>query len=159
MLSFPQLIPYLTSFATIGIIWVNHHTMLHEVHHVERGTLILNLLLLLVVSFIPYPTAVLGRYGPLRSSAVLYGAALTILGATYTLLWRHIAAHKLSRDCEDPGQLRAKTYRNLIGTLGYPAGTVIAFFSPKTAVIIYLALAVFYFLPGGTPPRPADNAI
>ena len=55
----PQLIPYITSFATIGIIWLNHHTMFHEVEHVERGTLILNLLLLLVVSFIPYPTAVL----------------------------------------------------------------------------------------------------
>jgi len=65
----PQLVPYVTSFATIGIIWLNHHTMFHEVEHVERGTLILNLLLLLVVSFIPYPTAVLGRYGALPTSA------------------------------------------------------------------------------------------
>jgi len=146
----PQVIPYVTSFATIGIIWLNHHTMFHEVEHVERGTLILNLLLLLVVSFIPYPTAVLGRYGPLRSSAVLYGAALSMLGACYTLLWRHIARRKLSRDREDPHTLRAKTYRNLIGAFAYPAGTVIAFFSPKTAVAIFLALALFYFLPEST---------
>lgn len=143
----PQLIPYLTSFATIGIIWLNHHIMFHEVDHVERGTLTLNLLLLLVVSFIPYPTAVLGRYGPLRSSAVLYGAALTLLGLTYTILWRHIASHRLSRDCDDTEKLRTKTYRNLIGSFGYPVGTLIAFASPKTAVIIYLTLALFYFLP------------
>jgi uncharacterized membrane protein len=148
----PEVIPYITTFATIGIIWLNHHIMFHEVEYVERGTLILNLLLLLVVSFIPYPTAVLGRYGPLRSSAVLYGATLSMLGASYTLLGRHIARRKLSRDREDHRKVRAKTYRNLIGTLIYPAGTIIAFFSPKTAVVIFLALALFYFLPESTGP-------
>ena len=98
----PQLLPYVTSFATIGIIWLNHHAMFHEVDRVERGTLILSLLLLLVVSFIPYPTAVLGRYGPLRSCAVLYGMTLTLLGASYTLLWCHIVRRRLSKVCNDP---------------------------------------------------------
>jgi uncharacterized membrane protein len=143
----PQLIPYITSFATIGIIWLNHHTMFHEVDHVEHGTLMLNLLLLLVVSFIPYPTAVLGRYGPLRSSAVLYGAVLTLLGLVYTILWRHIANRCLNKSSRDAARLRAKTLRNLLGAFGYPAGTVIAFFSPMTAILIYLALALYYLLP------------
>ena len=58
-----QLIPYVTSFATIGIIWLNHHAMFHSVERVEHTTLTLNLLLLLVVAFTPYPTAVLSRYG------------------------------------------------------------------------------------------------
>ena len=143
----PQLIPYSTSFATIGIIWLNHHAMFHEVDHVERGTLILSLVLLLVVAFIPYPTAVLGRYGPLRSSTVLYGMTLTLLGGTYTLLWRHVVRRRLSSVCNEPKALRATTRRNLIGTFGYPLGTAIAFASPRTAVLIYLALAMFYFLP------------
>ena len=144
----PQLIPYTTSFATIGIIWLNHHAMFHEVDHVDHGTLVLSLLLLLVVSFIPYPTAVLGRYGPLRSSTVLYGMTLTLLGGTYSLLWRHIVRHRLSKVCNQPRALKAKTRRNLVATFGYPSGTAIAFASPKTAVLIYLALAMFYFLPG-----------
>ena len=55
--SLPQLVPYVTSFATIGIIWLNHHAMFHGVERVEHTTLTLNLLLLLVVAFIPYPTA------------------------------------------------------------------------------------------------------
>lgn len=143
----PQLIPYVTSFATIGIIWLNHHAMFHEVDHVEHGTLILSLLLLLVVSFIPYPTAVLGRYGPLRSSTVLYGLTLTLLGGTYTLLWRHIVRRKLTKVSKETRALQAKTRRNLIGTFGYPLGTAIAFGSPKTAMVIYLTLAMFYFVP------------
>jgi len=143
----PQLLPYVTSFATIGIIWLNHHAMFHEVEHVERGTLILNLLLLLVVAFIPYPTAVLGRYGPLRSSAVLYGIVLTLLGIAYTLLWQHIVRRKLSALRHGAQELPARTRRNLIGALGYPIGTAISFASPKTALLIYFALAMFYFLP------------
>lgn len=143
----PQLLPYVTSFATIGIIWLNHHTMFHEVHHVERKTLTLNLLLLMVVSFIPYPTAVMGRYGPLLSSAVLYGVVLTLLGITYNILWRHILRHKLSSNSDDHRKLRWRTQRNFVGTFGYPLGTGIAFISPKTAGLIYLALALFYLLP------------
>jgi len=143
----PQLIPYVTSFATIGIIWLNHHNMFHEVDHVERGTLVLNLLLLLVVSFIPYPTAVLGRYGALTSSAVLYGLVLTLLGIAYTILWHHIARRRLNKSAEDAMKRRSRTLRNLVGTLGYPIATAIAFVSPKTAVLIYFALAIFYFVP------------
>jgi uncharacterized membrane protein len=69
--SIPMLVPYVTSFATIGIIWLNHHAMFHEVEEVSHTTLTLNLLLLLVVAFIPYPTGVIGRYGALRSAVVL----------------------------------------------------------------------------------------
>lgn len=144
---FPQAIPYVTSFATIGIIWLNHHHMFHDVHHVERGTLTLNLLLLMVVSFIPYPTAVLGRYGTLPSSAVLYGVTLTCLGITYSVLWRHIVRRKLSTNSDDTENLRWRSLRNIVGTLGYPLGTAVAFVSPKIAVLIYLALALFYFFP------------
>ena len=74
--SLSQLLPYITSFATIGIIWLNHHSMFHFVQRVDHATLTLNLLLLLVVAFIPYPTAVRSRYGALASSTFLYGSVL-----------------------------------------------------------------------------------
>lgn len=64
----PQLIPDVTSFATIGIIWLNHHSMFNEVKKVQHTTLTLNLLLLLVVAFIPCPTGVIAKHGALRSA-------------------------------------------------------------------------------------------
>jgi uncharacterized membrane protein len=67
--------------------------MFHELHHVERGTLTLNLLLLMVVSFIPYPIALLGRCGPLPASAV-YGVVLTPPGDRL----QHILASHLERN-------------------------------------------------------------
>jgi uncharacterized membrane protein len=144
-----QLVPYVTSFATIGIIWLNHHAMFDSVERVEHKTLMLNLLLLLVVTFIPYPTAVLSRYGALPSSAFLYGCTLTVLGVAYSLLWMHIARRGLSSVRMDPEQARTRFRRNLVGAFAYPAATVAALRFPRLSVIIYFMVAVFYLVPAG----------
>jgi uncharacterized membrane protein len=144
-----QLVPYVTSFATIGIIWLNHHAMFDSVERVEHRTLMLNLLLLLVVTFIPYPTAVLSRYGALPSSTFLYGCTLTALGFTYSLLWRHISSKGLTSIRTDAKQVRTRFRRNLVGAVAYPAATVTALRFPRVSVIIYFMVAVFYLVPAG----------
>ena len=144
-----QLVPYLTSFATIGIIWLNHHAMFAPVERVEDRTLMLNLLLLLVVTFIPYPTAVLSRYGALPSSAFLYGCTLTALSLTYSVLWGHIARKGLSSVRRNPKQARTRFRRNLVGALAYPPATVTALRFPRVSVMIYFIVAVFYLIPAG----------
>jgi uncharacterized membrane protein len=148
----PQLIPYVTSFATIGIIWLNHHAMFHEVERVDHATLTLNLLLLLVVAFIPYPTGVIGRYGALRSGVVLYGATFTAAGLAFSALWFEIRRKRLSRERDD-ARIRSMTVRNLIGPVVYPLATALAFLAPKTSLGIFFGLAAFYFLPGLQPRR------
>jgi uncharacterized membrane protein len=145
--SLPQLVPYVTSFATIGIIWLNHHAMFQGVERVEHTTLSLNLLLLLVVAFIPYPTAVLSRYGALPASAFLYGAVLTLLGITYSALWLHIVRRKLSTSATDQADARHKVRRSLTGPLVYSVATLIALRYPKVSVLIYFLLAAFYLIP------------
>jgi len=144
-----QLVPYLTSFATIGIIWLNHHAMFAPVERVEDRTLMLNLLLLLVVTFIPYPTAVLSRYGALPSSAFLYGCTLTALSLTYSVLWGHISGKGLSSVRRNPKQARTRFRRNLVGALAYPAAAVTALRFPRVSVMIYFIVAVFYLIPAG----------
>jgi uncharacterized membrane protein len=142
-----QLVPYVTSFATIGIIWLNHHAMFHSVERVEHTTLTLNLLLLLVVTFIPYPTAVLNRYGAMPSSAFLYGCTLTALGFAYSLLWLHIARSGLSSVRTDSNQARKRFRRNLAGSVTYPAATLMALFYPRVSSVIYFLVALYYFIP------------
>jgi uncharacterized membrane protein len=152
----PQLVPYVTSFATIGIIWLNHHSMFHEVQKVKHTTLTLNLLLLLVVAFIPYPTSVVGRYGALRSAVVLYGATFTAAGLAFSALWLDIRRNRLSRESEDGAQIRSTTIRNLIGPVIYPMATGLAFVAPKASLGIFFGLAAFYFLPA--LPRRNDGS-
>jgi uncharacterized membrane protein len=145
--SLSQLVPYVTSFATIGIIWLNHHAMFHSVRRVEHTTLTLNLLLLLVITFIPYPTAVLSRYGALPSSAFLYGSTLTALGIAYSLLSMHIARRGLSSGTSDPRQARRKFRRNLAGSVTYPAAALLALRFPRVSIAIYFLIAAYYFIP------------
>jgi uncharacterized membrane protein len=147
----PQLVPYVTSFATIGIIWLNHHAMFHGVERVEHTTLTLNLILLLVVAFIPYPTAVLSRYGALPTSAFLYGAVLSLLGITYSLLWWHIVRRRLNPSVSDKADTRRKIRRNLMGPVVYSAATLVALRYPRASVFIYFLLAAFYFIPTRHP--------
>jgi uncharacterized membrane protein len=142
-----QLVPYVTSFATIGIIWLNHHAMFHAVERVDHSTLTLNLFVLLVVTFIPYPTAVLSRYGALPSSAFLYGCTLTALGIAYSLLWMHIARRGLSSVRADARLARKRLRRNLAGSVTYPAAALLALRYPRVSIAIYFLVALYYFIP------------
>lgn len=58
----PSYAAYVVSFLVIGIMWANHHTVFGYVARVDRTLLFLNLLLLLVVAALPWPTALLAEY-------------------------------------------------------------------------------------------------
>jgi len=64
----PAYAAYLVSFVTIGIIWVNHHTLLEHCRRVDRRFLYLNLLLLVAVGIVPFPTSLVDRYTSLHAT-------------------------------------------------------------------------------------------
>src|SRR5919197_5860511 len=85
---------YAVSFITIGIIWVNHHTLFRHIVRVDRVFLFINVLFLMCVAFIPYPTAVVARFvrsGDARAAAVLYGTAMTAMAVSFNILWQYAA--------------------------------------------------------------------
>ena len=97
----PGYLAYLVSFATIGAIWFKH-TVITD--YLERATSVLgrlNLLLLLVVSFLPFPTRVLGEYAgetsPARVAVTVYGINLLLASALVSLLWRYAVRAGLVR--------------------------------------------------------------
>src|SRR5215471_15789713 len=58
----PMLAAYITSFATIGVMWINHHRLFTHIKRTNTILMLLNLLLLLVIVFIPFPTALVAEY-------------------------------------------------------------------------------------------------
>ena len=78
----PSLAAYVVSFTIIGIMWVNHHTIFTHLRVVNRGLFYFNLLLLMTIVFIPYPTEVFGealsRSQDATTAAVFYSATMTI---------------------------------------------------------------------------------
>src|SRR5438445_6092599 len=84
---------FVASFATIGIMWINHHRLFTHIKRVDNTLLVLNLLLMLVIVFIPYPTALLAaqftKYPTQHFAAELYGGTSFVLAVCFNLLWRY----------------------------------------------------------------------
>lgn len=160
----PQYVAYVGSFLTIGIMWLNHHTLLSYLARVDRIVLVLNIVLLMGVVAVPFPTALIaGSLGPKQTAsatvaAVAYGVLLTVMSIAFAGIWFYIAAHqdKLAiRPIAAPVQ---STVRFGAGLIGYVAGTLLAFAWPLVSVIIYGLIAVYYVFEHLPDPAAAAAA-
>src|SRR5579871_4149432 len=83
----PHVLAFVLSFIIVGVYWVSHHNMLHFIKQVDRQLLWLNLVLLLVIVFIPFPAALLGQHLDSKLAVALYGGNLMLVNAAGTAMW------------------------------------------------------------------------
>jgi len=84
----PTVISFVISFAAIGFIWIAHHGQFRRIGHYDGPLIILDLLLLMVVAFVPYPTSLLGEYGTESSvAAVFYALTLALACFLPSVIW------------------------------------------------------------------------
>ena len=147
----PSYLGYLTSFLTIGVMWINHHHVFSLISRVDRTMLLLNTTLLLMIAFVPFPTAVLAQFvetDGARAAAVLYGATLTLTAINFFVWWRYASSNRRLIDAEVPDSVIDDVTRAYTpGTLLYGGSAAIAFVEPWASAALYLAIAVFYALP------------
>jgi uncharacterized membrane protein len=147
----PSYLAYLVSFSTIGAVWLVHTVITEYLDHSDSVFLRLNLLLLLVVSFLPFPTRLLAEYAassdPDRIAATIYGLNLLLALTMLSVVWRYAVRAQLVRP--DLGDEEVKTLtRRLTPSLGvYVVMIVVGLFLPLLAVLGYLALALFILVP------------
>src|SRR5947207_11879686 len=100
----PSYVAYIVSFLTIGIIWVNHHAIFRLFAGVDRTMLFLNVLFLMVVAFIPFPTDVVlaNVRDPesRRAGALLYGCNMILLAIGFVVLWAYGSGRLLREDSD-----------------------------------------------------------
>jgi uncharacterized membrane protein len=144
---------FVLSFMLGGINWANHRVMFATFSHADHTLTWLNLLyLMLGVAFIPVPTAVLGAWlGNAENqvvAAVFYGAAATVGGLAYNLVWWYGAyVAKLTSPALNTRQRRAHTLAWAPAPVVMAALTGIAFASPWLAVGGYVAMVFAFVLP------------
>jgi uncharacterized membrane protein len=135
---------------------MNHHTILGHVNRVNRPLLVLNLLLLMGIVAIPFPTALVAEH--LRdaggtAATVTYGLVMIAISCGFASIWVYVVTHAPSLGAAVPqGALRQSVPGFTLGGAVYVAGTLIAaFWSPVAALVIFGLLAVYYLfehLPG-----------
>jgi uncharacterized membrane protein len=146
----PSYAAYGISFLTIGIMWVNHHTVFTQVDRVDRTFLFINVGLMLLVAFVPFPTRLVAenlRGSGAEAAALTYGITLTITAGLFSALWFYPATgRRLLREDADPKVVSGISRSYLVGLWMYPAATLVALASPRVSVALYGAIAAFFVL-------------
>ncbi len=146
----PSLVAYLISFAVIGIMWVAHHSMFERISSVDRPLLFLNLGLLLLIGFIPWPTSVvadfIGNGGTEASQAIaLYSTVMTLIGLVFLGMWWHLVRHpEHTIDSVTPTQLRRSFRLATVSPIVYGLTIPLAFVSPYLCLIVYFGLSCYF---------------
>ena len=147
----PSYFGYLTSFLTIGVMWLNHHRVFTLIHRYDQTHLLLNLLLLLLIAFLPFPTAVLARFietDGARAAVALYGVTMVLIAVAFFCWWHWASGGRRLIAPEVPQeQLDAITRAYNPGTLLYLGALGLGLLEPWVGAAAFLALAVFYALP------------
>lgn len=148
----PSYLAYFISFVTILIMWVSHHRLFTYIKRSNDAFLFLNGLLLLCVTFIPFPTALLAEYVESRHATVvtaIYSGTYVIIALVYNILWIYASKGKrlLSRTA-DPCFVRNITRQYLFGPPLYLLAFIFAFINPFFSVATCFILALFFAFTG-----------
>jgi uncharacterized membrane protein len=148
----PSYLAYVVSFLTIGIMWLNHHTMFTHIVRVDRVLLVLNLLLLMLVAAVPFPTALVGdelgrhmRGADAEAIMVAYGLLMIAMSICFSAIWWYAVSHPRMLDGRLPPEVvRRSIPRFGFGFFGYIVTTFVALASPLTALVLFGLIALYY---------------
>jgi uncharacterized membrane protein len=147
----PSYLAYVASFSTIGAVWLGHNAITEYLERADAAFVRLNLLLLLFVSFLPFPTRLVAEYAGQdnaeRVAVTLYGIILVLASTMLLVLWRYAVRAKLVRPDLADEEIQLLTERLTPGLGAYLVLILSGLFIPVVGVIGYLAIALYYIIP------------
>jgi uncharacterized membrane protein len=144
----PKIVSHIVSFVVLGIYWVGHHNMFQHIKRHDRTLLWLNILFLLSVASMAYPTGLIVQYPDQRSAIILYGVTLIIGGVVLDLIWRHATKdHRLVSETMQPSFISAVNRRILVAPLFYLLAIALSFISVLLSYLIIVAVIFYYIFP------------
>jgi uncharacterized membrane protein len=144
----PHVLAFVLSFVIVGVYWVSHHNMLHFIKQVDRQLLWLNLVLLLLVVFIPFPAALLGQHPDSALAVTLYGGNLMLVNAAGTALWLYAMSRpNLVADGIAPALGRFVALLHSAPILVYGAAIALAHWYVPLSLVLFAAVPAFFILP------------
>ncbi len=145
----PKFLSWVISFLMVGVFWVNHHRFFGRIRTIDNGLLWLNMLFLLFVSFIPFPTALMGGYPNNKLAVMSFGvimflASLTFYGMRFYITRREELLNE-QYALRMQGKLSKKYF--IFGPLLYLVAIASGFIHPSVPFFLYIAIPLFFILP------------
>ena len=152
----PSYLALLLSFVMIGIYWANHHYIFKLFEKTDHGLNLLNLLFLLCISFLPFPTAVLGDYlldkANQTTAAAFYAMGLLLPAASWLLMWLYASwGQRLVSRRLEPGFLRRLTLQYIGSVALYALAVLVSLIEFRLGLAICIGLTLLYLRPPNTP--------
>jgi uncharacterized membrane protein len=153
----PSYVGYVVSFIIIGIMWVNHHHMFNLIRVSNHTFLVLNVLFLMTVAALPWPTALLAEYirdtDERTVATLVYGGNMVAIAIMFNVVWRYAArGHRLLVPEADAVAVENINRSYFMGPVSYAVATLLAFVDAWISLFLFAALAGYYLLPV-TGPR------
>lgn len=146
----PSYVSFLISFAFIGIMWVNHHRLFTHIRRSDNVLLFFNLLLLLGVTTVPFPTALLAnRYfipGDRVVAAAVFNGTYFVIAIFFNILWHHaVRGGLLDQATLDSADSISKQYA--VGPFAYLACLGLSWINVPASILANVILAIFFAIP------------
>jgi uncharacterized membrane protein len=152
----PSYLALILSFFVILVMWINHHELMHLVRAVDYQFLFANGLVLLMVTFVPFPTAVLAQYldtPSARAAVAFYCGTFVVISLAWGLLFLAIQRRGLFRPEVDQATVRRIRQAYVAGPVVYTAATLVAFFYAVPGLLLNTSLWLLWirlcYRPGG----------
>jgi len=152
----PKFISYALSFIFIGIYWNNHHHLLQLVKHISAGIMWANLNLLFWLSLVPFGTAWMGENHQESFPVALYAILLALCGLAYTML-QIVIERCQKNDTALIGIMRQQRGKGMASVFLLIVATLLAYVNTIISTIIFVIVAVIWFIPDKKIERLYDN--
>ena len=144
----PRMFAYVISFGVIGVYWLAHHQSLQLIGKLNGFLIWLNLVYLLTVSFMPFPTALLGRYPMQPIPIVIYGLNLIVANTTGVTLTLYLRAHPELGSGLAHRASHKSFYLYGFVNLSYVLAMLLGFVAPAVSygifVVVLMVVIVYY---------------
>ena len=144
----PSYLTFVTSFATILIMWASHHSIFKLVYKADTPFLFANGLLLLLVTIVPFPTSLVTEYLRTPAAALacaVYAGVFVVINVAYNLLWwAAVRQRGLLHPAVTPSQVKRLTRNILLGLPVYLLATLLAFWYPYVSLGLCSCLWIFW---------------
>lgn len=150
-------ISFVISFAVIGRYWVAHHSMFSRLAAVDGGLIGINLVYLMFIAFLPFPTGLLGNYFENPLAVVTYALAVAAVSGMEVVLFRHAQRRRLFARQPPDEVYRWGARLSLSPVLAFLISIPLAFVSTSLAVLSWLLAVPYQILENRKKPEGADE--
>jgi uncharacterized membrane protein len=144
----PSFVAFLFSFFVILVMWINHHEFMRWVRASDYRFLFANGLVLLMVTFVPFPTAVVARYlgtPAARGAVSFYCSTFLLISLAYQVLFRSVVSRRRLVRPEVPDALLARVQRAYnLGLVVYAVSVVVALLNAVAGLLVCASLWVLW---------------